>query len=247
MNEMLRTMPFMSIRGLVVFPGSEVILIVGRAVSVRAIDAALAMPGRQIVLIAQRESEKNDDVGLADLHDVGTIAVLEKVVRLDDAMKLFVVAKERLTVQSMALETPARAQFVTGVVLAPPAGRLASLVAERERLVAQVRDWCAIYSPSAPPSAWEALTGARDMRRFLDLFQRTVATFHIGEPMTAATHAAMAREGLSKQVQKDFDDHAGRINRMVAARQRLLEAEDVSSRWMLARVLIEEELRAALT
>ena len=50
-------LPLMSLREVVVFPRSIVPLFVGREVSIKAIESALASHDKKILLVAQREPE----------------------------------------------------------------------------------------------------------------------------------------------------------------------------------------------
>src|SRR4051812_20991376 len=98
MTSEARLLPFINIRDLVVFPGMEVSLIIGREVSVKAIEHALKASDRHLVVISQKRAEQNDRVGLPDMYPVGTVCRIEKSVRMDDAMKIFVVGLTRLQV-----------------------------------------------------------------------------------------------------------------------------------------------------
>ena len=76
-------LPLMSLREVVMFPRSIVPLFVGRDVSIRAIEHAIADHGKKIFLVAQREPgverpEAND------LFDLGTVSKILQVLRLPD-------------------------------------------------------------------------------------------------------------------------------------------------------------------
>jgi len=62
---------------------------------VAAIDTALASEDRTIVVVAQRDPA-TDDIGPADLYEVGTLATIKRLERQDDAMHLLVFGTDRV-------------------------------------------------------------------------------------------------------------------------------------------------------
>jgi ATP-dependent Lon protease len=75
--EPARRLPVLPLRGLAVFPGARVPLQIGRQTSLRAVAAAVASDHR-LLFCAQRDPEC-DEPGPADLHEVGTLAMLREV------------------------------------------------------------------------------------------------------------------------------------------------------------------------
>ncbi|KAB2964730.1 MAG: endopeptidase La [Thermoanaerobaculia bacterium] len=67
------TLPVVPLRDMVVFPHMMAPFIVGRDSSIRALEAALAVPGRRIYLVAQRDPKVDDPVR-EDLFDTGVVA-----------------------------------------------------------------------------------------------------------------------------------------------------------------------------
>ena len=63
--------PVLPIKNTVLFPGLFLPLSVGRAASRAAIEAALATEDKQIVVVAQRDADR-DALALADVYPVGT-------------------------------------------------------------------------------------------------------------------------------------------------------------------------------
>src|SRR5579863_239755 len=79
-TETLHTLPLLPLKNSALFPGLMMPLSVGRKGSVAAVEAALASEQKELVIVAQRDS--NVEVpGAADLFTVGTRAVIRKVNR----------------------------------------------------------------------------------------------------------------------------------------------------------------------
>ena len=73
----------MSLREVVVFPRSIVPLFVGREVSIKAIESALAAYDKKILLVAQKEPEL-EKPGVDDLFTVGTVSRVLQLLKLPD-------------------------------------------------------------------------------------------------------------------------------------------------------------------
>ena len=76
-------LPLMSLREVVMFPRSVVPLFVGRDVSIRAIESALAEHNKLIFLVAQREPDL-EKPGRNDLFTVGTVSRVLQLLKLPD-------------------------------------------------------------------------------------------------------------------------------------------------------------------
>ncbi len=76
-------LPLMSLREVVVFPRSIVPLFVGREVSIKAIESALAAHDKKILLVAQREPEL-EKPEVEDLFTVGTVSRVLQLLKLPD-------------------------------------------------------------------------------------------------------------------------------------------------------------------
>src|SRR5436305_14917283 len=82
-------LPVLPLKDIVVFPYIILPLSVGRDKSVLAVDRALS-DSRVIMLVAQRDSA-NDNLGEADLFEVGTSAVIMRMLMLpDDCIRILV-------------------------------------------------------------------------------------------------------------------------------------------------------------
>ena len=90
-------LPLLPLRDVVVFPHIVIPLFVGRAKSIKALDAAMAA-GRDILLVAQK-SASNEDPAAADLQSVGCVAHILQMLKLPDGtVKLLIEGKSRASI-----------------------------------------------------------------------------------------------------------------------------------------------------
>jgi ATP-dependent Lon protease len=75
-------LPVLPLRDMVVFPFIIAPLSVARDLSIQAVDRALS-ENRMILLVAQRDKDEEDPKG-ADLHEIGTVAVIMRMLKLPD-------------------------------------------------------------------------------------------------------------------------------------------------------------------
>lgn len=76
------SLPVLPLRDIVIFPFMIVPLFVSRERSIRAVDQALA-ENRMIMLAAQKDVNK-EEPGAGDLYDVGTVAIIMRMLKLPD-------------------------------------------------------------------------------------------------------------------------------------------------------------------
>ena len=75
-------LPVLPLRDMVVYPFIIAPLSIARTSSIRAVDRALA-ENRMVLLVAQKDRDQ-DDPGADDLHPVGTVAVIMRMLKLPD-------------------------------------------------------------------------------------------------------------------------------------------------------------------
>ena len=127
--------PVLPLKDMVVFPYIIVPLSVSREKSINAVDAALAEQ-RVIMLTLQKNSE-NETPAPADLHDVGTLAAIMRMLKLPDGrIRLLVQGVSRARVNSFLQQDPYFRAKVTRIPEPEAAKRLAP---EEEALVRGVK------------------------------------------------------------------------------------------------------------
>lgn len=87
--------PLLPLRNVVVFPFMVIPLLIGRARSIKALEAAMSMD-KKILLITQRSSSQEEPTG-KDLYSVGTIATVLQLFKLPDGTAKALVEGQRRT------------------------------------------------------------------------------------------------------------------------------------------------------
>lgn len=99
-----RTLPVLPVRETVLFPHAVMPLTVGRESSIQLIQSL--GEERTILVVAQRDA-RQDTPGAADLHQVGTIATIHKVVKMpNQSLFVFTEGMERARVSNFEQTTP---------------------------------------------------------------------------------------------------------------------------------------------
>ncbi|HSG52704.1 MAG TPA: LON peptidase substrate-binding domain-containing protein, partial [Rheinheimera sp.] len=75
-------MPVLALRDVVVYPHMVIPLFVGRAKSIKCLDAAMDKD-KQIFLVAQKDATL-DDPAATDLYQIGTVATILQLLKLPD-------------------------------------------------------------------------------------------------------------------------------------------------------------------
>src|SRR5690606_32089659 len=79
----VKTLPILPLRDIVVFPHQPVPLFVGREKSVRALEEAMRVEGKQILLATQKDKD-DDDPKPEAIYDVGVVATVLQLLKLPD-------------------------------------------------------------------------------------------------------------------------------------------------------------------
>ncbi len=91
------TLPLLPLRDVVVFPHMVIPLFVGRAKSIKALEAAMSQ-NRQIMLVAQKTPAR-DELVIADMFDAGCIATVLQILKLPDGtVKVLIEGQQRAAV-----------------------------------------------------------------------------------------------------------------------------------------------------
>ncbi len=86
--------PVLPLRDVVVYPHMVIPLFVGREKSIKALDAAMLEPKKQILLMAQKEATQDNPVE-KDLYEIGTISTVLQLLKLPDGTVKVLVEGER--------------------------------------------------------------------------------------------------------------------------------------------------------
>ncbi len=100
-NTNKRILPIMTLREVVIFPGSIIPLFVGRDISIRAIEQSISSYGKNIFLVAQKEA----DIEKPEIDDLYTIGVVSRILQLmrlpDGSIKVLFEGLYRATWESL--------------------------------------------------------------------------------------------------------------------------------------------------
>lgn len=149
------TLPLLPLRDVVVFPHMVIPLFVGRAKSIRALEAAMD-EGKQVLLVAQR-SASDDEPTADDLYQMGTVATVLQMLKLPDGtVKVLVEGRQRVNVLEVS---EADDSLVARVDPLPPdAEDTTEIEAMRRALLAQFEQYVKL-NKKIPPEVLTALAG----------------------------------------------------------------------------------------
>ena len=106
------SLPILPLRESVVFPAGVTPLAIGQERSVRLVDEAVA-EDRPIALVTARSSEE-EATGAEDLHEVGTSAVIHKMIRVPDGtLRILVQGLDRIHLEAVEQTEPYLAGLFT--------------------------------------------------------------------------------------------------------------------------------------
>ena len=161
---MLKEIPLLPLRDVVVYPHMVIPLFVGRAKSIRALEAAMA-GDKQVLLVAQRNAS-DDEPTAEDIHAVGTIATVLQMLKLPDGtVKVLVEGVSRASVTHLMME---------GVSITANVEELAEVLPEpaeaealSKSLLAQFDDYVKM-SKKVAPEIVSSVTSIDELGRLAD-------------------------------------------------------------------------------
>ncbi|HTQ78930.1 MAG TPA: LON peptidase substrate-binding domain-containing protein, partial [Thermoanaerobaculia bacterium] len=260
------TLPVLPLRDFVLFPGVTTPINAGRPSTLRAIEAALATPGRLVFAVSQREDVK--EVTPEHLHTIGTVARIGQVQRGLAGMQLLLHGEYRgismrviekdghleATVREAEEMAPLNPQHPSFVALFREARERAAELGKKAGLPEEVvqnvlagvdepgrlADLVAAYTDLTQPqrqSLLETLSVEERLRRVLVHVQRQLSVLE-------------AQEDIKSKVQEELGDRQREMflrEQMRAIQKELGEADDAGStdelRDKLARLTLPEEVR----
>ena len=84
---MSQTLPLVCTRGVVIFPGQDIVIDVGREASLNAVDNAQDNYEGKIILVSQKDIT-NENPGFEDVYHVGTLCEIRHVRRFDKFIRV---------------------------------------------------------------------------------------------------------------------------------------------------------------
>ena len=112
-------LPLLPVRDIVVFPYMVLPLFVGRDMSIKAIEAALA--GNRMIFLATQKALDVENPKPEDIHTVGTVGIIMRMLKLpDERIKILVQGLSKAKVQEYIQTEPYYSVRITKVVEAKP-------------------------------------------------------------------------------------------------------------------------------
>lgn len=108
-------MPLLALRGIIVFPGMTVNLDVGRDKSINAVNAAMQLD-KKILLVTQRDAETADPKR-EELYNYGVVAEIKQLLKLPSgAIRILIQGLERAELTSL-IDAPFKATYLEGFAM----------------------------------------------------------------------------------------------------------------------------------
>lgn len=105
MNDGKKSLPAIALRGMTVLPGMMLHFDIKRKISISAIEQA--MLADQMIFVVMQRDENIEEPGRADLHEVGTLAMVKQIIRLpEDVIRVMIVGIERAVLQDILTVEP---------------------------------------------------------------------------------------------------------------------------------------------
>jgi len=170
--KMIKNVPVLTLRDVVVYPHMVIPLFVGRDKSILALDEAMESD-KQVLLVAQRSAEV-DDPGAEDVYDIGTLATILQLLKLPDGtLKVLVEGGQRALIKQVNTDE----RYFTANITVIPASedydeRKVDLLS---RMLLNLFDKYVKLNKKIPPEVLSSLSSIDEPARFAD----TVAA-HLG-------------------------------------------------------------------
>jgi ATP-dependent Lon protease len=145
-------LPVLPVRDTVVYPRMLTPLFVGRSRSVQALEAAIAEDS-QLVVVTQRDSSV-EEPGFEDLHQVGTLAVVGRMLRMPDgSTNILVQGHQRVEILHFVQEIPYPRVLIRRL---PEDGAKTPAITASMRAVLALFEKCVQLNRNVPDDAYVA-------------------------------------------------------------------------------------------
>jgi ATP-dependent Lon protease len=119
--EVPEQLPLLPVRDIVVFPYMVLPLFVGREMSIKAIEAALA--GNRMIFLATQKALDVENPTAEDIHSVGTVGIIMRMLKLpDERIKILVQGISKARIQEYIQTDPYYSVRIVKATEAKPAG-----------------------------------------------------------------------------------------------------------------------------
>jgi ATP-dependent Lon protease len=198
------TLPILPLRNTVLFPGVVIPITVGRDKSIKLINDAYASD--RIIGVVAQKNDKVEDPSPADLHEIGTIAQIIKMLKMPDGSTTVIIqGKKRFKLHEVIQTEP----YIKANVLAFDELRPAKGDKEFEALISSLKDMAMqiiTQSPNIPTEASFAIKNIESAPFLINFISSNMnASMHDKQRMLEVANlrerATMLLEQLSKELQ----------------------------------------------
>ncbi|WP_084708181.1 endopeptidase La [Leucothrix mucor] len=174
---MIKNVPVLTLRDVVVYPHMVIPLFVGREKSILALDEAMESD-KQVLLVAQRSAEV-DDPSAKDIYEVGTLATILQLLKLPDGtLKVLVEGGDRALIKKVNADDK---HFTADIAVIPVDEDFDERKVELlSRMLLNLFDKYVKLNKKIPPEILSSLSGIDEPARLAD----TVAA-HLGLKVAA--------------------------------------------------------------
>ncbi len=166
-TENVQILPLLPLKNSVLFPHLLMPLSVGRPASRAAVEAALATEEKEIVVVAQRDPNKEVE-SASDIYTIGTKAVIKKMARPNEGqMELIVLGVERVVLLRLEQTEPYARARVRALPL--PDEKTPEVEALHRALVELAMRVLQLAQPNAPVEVTQLLASTDDPLRLVYL------------------------------------------------------------------------------
>ena len=223
-------LPLLPLRDVVVFPHMVIPLFVGRPKSIKALEAAMEVE-RRIMLVAQKAAAKDDPV-VSDMFDVGCVSTILQMLKLPDGtVKVLVEGQQRATVNRIdegeshftANVTPVAPEAENASTERGPASEIEAL----RRAVMQQFDQYVKLNKKIPPEILTSISSIDDAGRLADTIAAHLPLKLESKQTVLGLSSPKERlENLFEQIEREVDilnvdkKIRGRVKRQMEKNQR---------------------------
>ena len=223
-------LPLLPLRDVVVFPHMVIPLFVGRAKSIKALEAAMEAE-RRIMLVAQKAAAKDDPL-VSDMFDVGCVSTILQMLKLPDGtVKVLVEGQQRALVNRIhegELHFSANVTPIEAVAEPLDKGRgQSSEIEALRRAVMQQFDQYVKLNKKIPPEILTSISSIDDAGRLADTIAAHLPLKLDNKQVVLALSGIKERlENLFEQIEREVEilnvdkKIRGRVKRQMEKNQR---------------------------
>ncbi len=158
-EKITQLLPVLPLRGMTAFPNMLIHFDVGRAISIKALEAA--MKDEQVLFLTAQKNLNAEEPEVSELYQIGTICIVKQILRLPgDSIRVLVEGRARAIAHEFLNTEGAQCLFAQVEVLPEKAS---SIPARREQaLVRTVQDRFLQYAEFAPRLSADVAAGVQE-------------------------------------------------------------------------------------